>query len=238
MAKADNKNKVVALAGIKPISRQIAERLISKGLPFLSTDNISSVLREKDLDLLQEEVQIGMERVLRSLVIDIDNDHNTKDTAKRLAKMFIKEVFVGRYSKKPNITEFPNVKNLDELYVVGPIDVKSSCSHHFAPIIGKVWIGIHPNDKVMGLSKFHRICEWINRRPQIQEEATVSIADEIEKTITPKGIGVIFKAKHMCCSWRGVNDNNTLMTTSVVRGTLRDIPAMKTEFLMLVENSQ
>lgn len=217
------------------ISEVLKARLQAADKPFLSTDNISHVFQDGDMELLLEEVEGKMLTLLKSLVIDVDNDHNTKDTARRVAKMYVKEIFSGRYRKQPEVTDFPNAKKLDELYVVGPINVRSCCSHHFAPILGKVWIGIQPSERVMGLSKFHRLANWVMERPQIQEEATISLADLIETLIAPKGLGIVFTAQHLCCSMRGVKDDGTWMTTSVVRGTLRESPSLKEEFFNLVK---
>ena len=134
----------------------------------------------------------------------------------------------------PAVTAFPNVKELDELYVVGPITVKSACSHHMVPILGKTWVGILPGDKLPGLSKFSRICEWIMRRPQIQEEATVQIADLLEELLAPKGIGIVTVAQHHCMKIRGVEEESCNHTTSVMRGALREVPHLKAEFMQFV----
>ena len=220
---------------MKAISAVIQERLVESGTPFLSTDNISAHLREGDMDLLQVEVEGRVLALLESLVIDVTNDHNTRDTARRVSKMYLKEIFSGRYDPQPSVTDFPNAKKVDELYVVGPIEVRSCCSHHLAPIQGKLWIGVHPSSRVMGLSKFHRLANWVMERPQIQEEATIALADLIEDLISPLGLGLVFTAQHMCCAMRGVKDNTTWMTTSVVRGTLRESIGLKQEFLSLVK---
>ena len=217
------------------IAARIAERIKASGKSFLSTDNISEFIEPGELEALQEEVEASIRTTLTALVIDVDNDHNTKETARRVAKMYLQEIFSGRYREQPSVTDFPNAKNMDELYVVGPITVRSCCSHHFAPIYGQAWIGVHPGERVMGLSKFHRLTNWVMERPQIQEEATVSLADTIENLIKPQGLGIIVKASHMCCSMRGVKDADTLMTTSVVRGTLRNNKVLKDEFLSLVK---
>jgi GTP cyclohydrolase I len=121
------------------------------------------------------------------MVIDTENDHNTADTARRVAKMYLNEVFKGRYVKRPEITEFPNAEHLNELMIVGPITVRSACSHHFCPVIGKMWIGVMPNEhtNVIGLSKYARLAEWIMGRPQIQEEAVVQLADLIQQKTSP-----------------------------------------------------
>ena len=170
---------------------------------------------------------------MESLIIDTKYDHNTIETAQRVAKMYLNEVFKGRYHKQPKVTDFPNAKNLDQIYTVGAISVRSACSHHLVPIIGKCWIGVIPSDRVIGLSKFNRIVDWVMSRPQIQEEAAIQLADTIEKLIKPKGLAVIIKAKHQCMTWRGVKDNDTEMVTSVMRGIFRDTAEARSELMDL-----
>ncbi len=134
-----------------------------------ANDNIAAFIQPGELDELQAEVQAKMQEVLKSLVIDTDSDHNTQETAKRVAKMFLREVFAGRYAQAPSVTEFPNVSRLNELMIVGPITVRSACSHHLCPIMGKVWIGLLPNEhsNLIGLSKYARLIDWVMSRPQI-----------------------------------------------------------------------
>lgn len=172
---------------------------------------------------------------LQALVIDTDNDHNTADTARRVAKMFINEVFAGRYQQAPDITAFPNVSRLNELMIVGPIKVRSACSHHLCPIMGKVWIGILPSadSDLIGLSKYSRLADWIMSRPQIQEEAVVMLADELERRIKPDGLAVVMEADHFCMHWRGVKDEESVMANSVMRGAFLGNDALRREFLSL-----
>src|SRR5690606_37976984 len=181
----------------------------------------------------QEEVAGHMQKVLRSLVIDVDGDHNTTDTARRVAKMFVREVFAGRYLPMPAITEFPNAERLSELLIVGPITVRSACSHHLCPIIGKCWIGILPraDSHLIGLSKYARLTEWIMNRPQIQEEAVIQLADVLEEKVLPEGLAIVIEADHFCMRWRGVKDADTSMTNSVMRGAFLTNPDLRREFL-------
>ena len=150
------------------ISETIRQRLKDAGVNFRANDNISEHINPEELNELQKEVQEKMQGVLESLVIDTTNDHNTQDTAKRVAKMWIKETFGGRYIPAPKITSFPNV-GYKSLYTSGPISIRSTCAHHFQNIVGKAWVGIIPNGQVIGLSKFNRIIHHIVERPQIQE---------------------------------------------------------------------
>lgn len=213
----------------------IAERIRSAGGSFFANDNIAHHLEPGELESLERELVDTMGAVLRGLVIDTENDHNTQETAKRIAKMYVREVFRGRYQPMPSVTDFPNAKHLDEVYTIGPITVRSGCSHHMVPIMGKAWVGVLPSERVIGISKFIRLVEWIMARPQIQEEATVQVADLIEQLINPKGLAIVVRAQHQCMTWRGVRETDTSMTTSVMRGVFLTNPAARSEFLKLIE---
>lgn len=216
------------------ISDRIRQRLLATGAPFLANDNIADAINPDELDKLETEVAARVEDLLRALVIDVDSDHNTRGTAERVARMYLREVFAGRYHHQPRLTDFPNAKQLDQVYSVGPITVRSACSHHLVPILGRCWVGIKPSERVIGLSKFVRLAEWVFSRPHIQEEAVMILADEIERLVKPAGLIVIVDAQHYCMKWRGVREPETSMVTSVVRGEFRDKPHMKAEFLQLI----
>lgn len=219
-----------------PISLVIRKRLQESRKRFHANDNISEFIEPGELEKLLDEVESKMKGVLESLVIDTVSDHNTNDTARRVAKMYIQEVFGGRYASQPKITEFPNVEHLNELMIVGPITVRSACSHHFCPVIGKVWIGVLPNEhtNVIGLSKYARLADWIMSRPQIQEEAVVQLADLIQGKTQPDGLAVVMTATHYCMSWRGVKDMDTRMINSVMRGAFLKDANLRREFLSLI----
>ena len=219
------------------IPETIKNRIKLDKASYFANDNIASYIREGELELLKKEVEEKLQGLLESLIIDTENDHNTIETAKRVSKMYLTEVFKGRYEQCPKVTDFPNAKNLDQIYTVGPISVRSACSHHLVPIIGKCWIGVIPSDRVIGLSKFNRVADWVLSRPQIQEEAAIQLADTIEKLIKPLGLAVIIKAQHQCMTWRGVKDNETEMVTSVMRGIFRDQSEARSE-LMNIFNGQ
>jgi GTP cyclohydrolase I len=220
------------------VSERIRERLDRAEIPYFANDNIAPYLREGELEGLEKEVTAKVRDLLRSLVIDIDNDHNTEETAERVARMYLHEVFKGRYHQQPKIASFPNVKNLDEIYTVGPITVRSACSHHLVPILGNCWIGIKPGERVIGLSKFSRVADWVFSRPHIQEEAVIILADEIERLCQPKGLAILVKAQHYCMKWRGVKELQTSMINSVVRGDFRHDPSLKQEFFELVKQQE
>ena len=219
-----------------PVSVKIRERLKAARKRFNANDNIADFIEPGDLEKMLDEVTLKMQGVLDSLVIDTDNDHNTSDTARRVAKMYVNEVFNGRYVKGPSITEFPNAEHLNELMIVGPITVRSACSHHFCPVIGKVWIGVMPNERtnVIGLSKYARIAEWIMNRPQIQEEAVIQLADLIQEKTQPDGLAIVMEASHFCMAWRGVKDMDSKMINSVMRGAFLKDPNLRREFLSLI----
>ena len=188
------------------------------------------------LEQLLDEVTAKMQGVLESLVIDTAGDHNTASTARRVAKMYVNEVFKGRYAAAPAITEFPNAERLNELMIVGPITVRSACSHHFCPVMGKLWIGVMPNERtnVIGLSKYARLAEWVMGRPQIQEEAVVQLADLIQQKTRPDGLALVMQATHFCMAWRGVKDVDSKMINSVMRGVFLTQPNLRREFLSLI----
>ena len=219
-----------------PMSQIIRERIQDSGKPFNANDNISEFIRDGELDILQQELEGKVQGVLESLIIDTESDHNTKETSKRVAKMYLKELYAGRYTPKPKVTEFPNTRNFDEMYTVGPVDVKATCSHHMVPIYGKAWVGVIPGDKVIGLSKFNRITNWIMGRPHIQEEAVEILANEIEQAIKPKGLAIVVKATHMCMTMRGVHAHeHSSMVTTVVRGALKEDQASRQEFFNTIQ---
>ncbi|MDY7577828.1 GTP cyclohydrolase I [Herbaspirillum sp. RTI4] len=220
-----------------PVSQRIRERLVADKKRFHANDNIADYIEPGELDALLAEVSGKLQGVLESLVIDTASDHNTHDTGRRVAKMFINEVFNGRYVPMPPVTEFPNAAHLNELMIIGPITVRSSCSHHLCPVIGKVWIGVMPNEhsNLIGLSKYARIANWIMSRPQIQEEAVVQLADILQEKMQPDGLAVVMEADHFCMQWRGVKDMGAQMVNSVMHGSFQKNPSLRREFLSLIK---
>jgi GTP cyclohydrolase I len=234
--KAQDSEKASAIDAGIPVSVKIRERILAARKRFHSNDNIAAFIEPGELEQLLDEVEGKVQSVLDSMVIDTGSDHNTNDTARRVAKMYLGEVFKGRYTHSPTITEFPNAEHLNELMIVGPITVRSACSHHFVPVIGKLWIGIMPNEhtNVIGLSKYARLAEWVMGRPQIQEEAVVQLADLIMEKTQPDGLAIVMEASHYCMAWRGVKDLDAKMINSVMRGVFLKDSALRREFLALV----
>ncbi len=218
------------------VSARIRSRLLNAKKRFHANDNIAAFLEAGELDELLTEVEGKFKSVLESLVIDTDSDHNTEGTARRVAKMYLTEVFRGRYVAPPAVTEFPNAEALNELMIVGPIKVRSACSHHFCPIMGRLWIGVMPNEhsNLIGLSKYSRLAEWIMSRPQIQEEAITQMAELLMDKVRPDGLAVVMEADHFCMHWRGVKDDATMMVNSVMRGSFLKDHTLRSEFLSLL----
>ena len=223
-----------------PISRQIRQRLLDAGKRFHANDSIADFIEPGEQDLLLDEVAVKLQGVLESLVIDTESDHNTQDTARRVSKMFVKEVFRGRYEAAPPVTESPNIAHLNELMIVGPVTVRSACSHHLCPIIGKVWVGVMPNEhsELIGLSKYARLVEWVMARPQIQEEAVIQLADLLQDKMRPDGLAIVLRADHYCMQWRGVKDMDSKMVNSVMRGSFLKNPNLRREFLTLLHDTK
>ena len=218
------------------VSEQIRTRIKQANHRFHANDNIAAFMHDGEIEQLIDEVAGKMKGVLESLVIDIESDHNTNDTARRVAKMYLTEVFRGRYAPAPAVTEFPNAEHLNELMIVGPITVRSACSHHFCPIMGRIWVGLMPNEhsNLIGLSKYARLAEWVMSRPQIQEEAITQMADLLMNKVSPDGLAVVMEADHFCMHWRGVKDSNAKMINSVMRGSFLKNSALRREFLSLI----
>ena len=212
-------------------SKELKQRLEELGIRHWAGDNISSVLQEGDKEALIEELTPKFEDVLSTLLIDIDNDPNSMDTGRRLAKMYINELMSGRYDPMPNATAFPNDR--DDRYegmLVVRSELKSMCSHHHQPVAGVAYIGIIAAETLIGLSKYTRIAQWCARRGTLQEELNNVIADEIQKATGTKNLGVYVQATHGCCENRGIMATSSLTQTTVLRGAFKDDASTKKEF--------
>lgn len=218
------------------VSNRIRSRIRAAGRRFHANDNIHEFIEPGELEELQSDVQARLQEVLETLVIDTESDHNTQETAKRVAKMYVREVFGGRFTPMPPVTEFPNVALLNELMIIGPITVRSACSHHLCPIMGRVWVGVMPNEQsaLIGLSKYVRLIDWVLSRPQIQEEAIAQLADLLQEKMQPDGLAIVMEADHFCMQWRGVKDMNSRMTNSIMRGSFLKDSNLRREFLSLM----
>ena len=214
------------------VSEKIKQRLIAAGVNYHADDNISAYIEKDELALLEQELTESFRSVLNSLVIDTENDPNSKNTAHRLAKMYLTEIMCGRYESRPDATAFPNVgENAYTGMLVVRSELKSICSHHHQPVSGVAYIGIIPNGKVIGLSKYTRIAQWCARRGTLQESLCNDIAHEIEMATGSKNIGVHVQATHGCCENRGIMAHSSLTQTTVLKGAFKDDAGTKKEFM-------
>jgi GTP cyclohydrolase I len=212
-------------------SKQIQARLQDAGIRYWAGDNISEVLQKGDKEELIEELTGKFEDVLDSLVIDRHTDPNSKDTGRRLAKMYVNELMAGRYNPMPNATAFPN--HVDDGYegmLVVRSELKSVCSHHHQPVSGVAYIGIIAAEKLIGLSKYTRIAQWCARRGTLQEELANDIAREIMNATGSTNVGVYIQATHGCCENRGIMAHSSLTQTTVLKGSFKDDTGTKKEF--------
>lgn len=209
------------------ISEQIKIRLKQYAVPFHASDNISKYILKDEFPLLEEELTQAFSSVLDSLLIDQENDPNSKDTARRLAKMYLYEIMEGRYSPPPDVTSFPN-SSYDGMIVIRA-ELKSMCSHHHQPVTGVAYIGILPASEVIGLSKYIRLAQWCARRGTLQEELTLNICEEVMDAANTKDVAVHIGAEHGCCTNRGVMAHSSLTQTTVLRGQFKE-PDVKAEF--------
>lgn len=217
------------------ISDTIRARIKKANKTFVAIDNISEFIKDGELELLIDEVAERFEETLQALIIDTENDPNSKGTGRRMAKMYINEIMSGRYYPAPSITAFPNEDNKYDQLIFTRTDIKSICSHHHQPVTGVCYIACLPGDKVIGLSKYSRIAQHFARRGTLQEELTVLIADEIEKQTGSHAVGVHIRARHGCCENRGIMSSNSNTQTTVVRGDMRDDKALKDEFMQNIQ---
>ena len=214
------------------ISDTIRKRLADAGARYWAGDNISEYIEPGEKEQLIDELQVKFHSVLESLVIDTDNDPNSADTGRRLAKMYVNEIMSGRYDPRPKATAFPNdsLEAYKGMLVVRS-ELKSMCSHHHQPVAGVAYIGIIAHKKLIGLSKYTRIAQWCARRGTLQEELAMVIAKEIKKSTESEHVGVYIQATHGCCENRGIMAHSSLTQTTVLEGAFKDDPATKKEFM-------
>jgi GTP cyclohydrolase I len=199
---------------------------------FWAGDNISDYLHDGDKEILINEATEAFELVLDRLLIDRENDPNSKGTARRLAKMYFNEIMGGRYDPAPDATAFPNDSEdrYDGMLVVRS-ELRSMCSHHHQPVSGVAYIGIIAANKLIGLSKYTRIAQWCARRGTLQEELCNDIAREIMRATESENVGVYIQATHGCCENRGIMAHSSLTQTTVLRGSFQTDPGTKKEFM-------
>jgi len=216
----------------KNLSQVLRERMQANGKRFWAGDNISDYMHESDRQHLIEEATTAFEGVLDALLIDRENDPNSRGTARRLAKMYFNEIMSGRYDSRPDATAFPNdSEDRYEGMLVVRSELRSMCSHHHQPVSGVAYIGIIAAQKLIGLSKYTRIAQWCARRGTLQEELAIDIAREIQRATESDNVGVYIQAVHGCCENRGIMAHSSLTQTTVLRGVFKTDPATKKEFM-------
>ena len=211
---------------------EVTRRIKDANKRYWAGDNISEFIYEGEKEKLIEEAAEKFEGVLDSLIIDRHNDPNSHGTAKRLAKMYYNELMQGRYDRIPTATAFPNEgENAYTGMLVVRSELKSVCSHHHQPVTGVAYIGVIPNGKVIGLSKYTRIAQWCARRGTLQEELANDIAREIQKATNAEHLGVYIQATHGCCENRGIMAYSSLTQTTVLKGAFNADAGTKKEFM-------
>ena len=223
----------------KNLSQSIQAKMKRDNKRFWAGDNISEYISETDKQQLINEATAAFETVLDALLIDRENDPNSKGTARRLAKMYFNEIMEGRYEPAPDATAFPNdsTERYEGMLVVRS-ELRSMCSHHHQPVTGVAYIGLIAAEKLIGLSKYTRIAQWCARRGTLQEELCNDIAREIEKATGAKDLGVYIQATHGCCENRGIMAHSSLTQTTVLKGAFKDDQSTKKEFFDNIKMQQ
>jgi len=216
----------------KNLAQVLREQMRAGGKRFWAGDNISDYVTEEQKAQLIDEATVAFESVLDTLLIDREQDPNSRGTARRLAKMYFNEIMAGRYEPAPDATAFPNdSQDRYEGMLVVRSELRSMCSHHHQPVSGVAYIGIIAANKLIGLSKYTRIAQWCARRGTLQEELCNDIAREIRKATDSENVGVYIQATHGCCENRGIMAHSSLTQTTVLTGVFKTDPAVKKEFM-------
>jgi GTP cyclohydrolase I len=200
----------------------------------LCNETLDQPLTEAEREGMIAAAARKLEELFDILRIDHQNDHNTRETPQRVAKMFVDELLEGRYTAPPKITEFDNAQAYDQLIVTGPLELRSLCAHHLMPIYGEAYIGILPSadGKIIGLSKYDRIVAYFAARLQIQEELVKQIGQYILDMTSPRGLAVRISAVHMCKTQRGVRaSHRSRMVNTYYWGEMAQHAELKREFL-------
>jgi len=212
----------------------MSQNLFRLKVPRLCNESVEGYLDRGERAAMMAQAAQKLGELFDVLHIDHKNDHNMRDTPRRVAKMFVEEILHGRYSPPPVITEFENVERYDQMIVTGPIEVRSMCAHHLMPICGEAYIGVLPaaDGKIIGLSKYDRIDDYFSARLQIQEELVTQIGTFIMDATKPRGLGIRISAVHMCKTHRGVRASQaSRMINSAFYGEMLRNPALKNEFV-------
>ncbi|WP_408870385.1 GTP cyclohydrolase I FolE [Blattabacterium cuenoti] len=178
-----------------------------------------------------EKIKKHFFQIMEVLGLDM-NDDSLRRTPKRVAKMFIQEIFSGLNPKNtPNFSIFENKYKYNQMLIEKNITVYSTCEHHFLPIIGKAHVGYISNGKVVGLSKINRIVNFYAKRPQVQERLTIQIVQSLKKMLETQDVACIIEAKHLCVNSRGIRDTDSSTVTTELIGSFKNNSEIRKEFL-------
>jgi len=214
------------------------EKFITKELSRLGDDQISTSsktpLKKDAFKITDSEkiklIEIRIREILDILGMDL-NDDSLSGTPKRVAKMFINEIYSGiNPLNKPKTSTFKNDYKYGEMLVEKNISVNSTCEHHLLPILGTAHISYISNGRIIGLSKINRIVDYFSKRPQVQERLTLQIVQELQKILKTKDVACVIDAKHLCINSRGIRDNQSSTVTSEFSGRFKE-KEIKREFL-------
>jgi GTP cyclohydrolase I len=203
--------------------------------------NYSTPMRDDAFALSDDEkidkIETHVREIMQTLGLDLSDD-SLSGTPKRVAKMYVKEVFSGLNPKnRPQTRLFENKYNYDQMLVEKEITFYSHCEHHLVPIYGRAHVAYFSSGKVIGLSKINRIVQYFARRPQVQERLTVQIGKELERVLQTENVGVVIDANHMCVAMRGVGDTNSKTGSAYFSGKFKD-QNVKREFLNFINSAQ
>lgn len=211
------------------LGQRVHQHLVSLGLetPVIPTGFMPS----EKIERITEHVTA----MLTTLGMDLTDD-SLIETPKRVAKMYVNELFWGLdYANFPKITVIDNKMNYDELLVERGILVQSNCEHHMLPIMGKAYVGYIPDKKVPGLSKINRVVEFFSRRPQVQERLTAQIFETLCFVLDTRNVAVTIAAEHLCVKTRGVEDPCSDTVTTKLGGLFKDSPQVRQEFYSMIQ---
>ncbi len=201
--------------------------------------SIATPLRDDAFDLSDaekiERIQGYFEKIMHTLGLDLTDD-SLQGTPKRVAKLYVNELFKGLNEKnKPSMSTFENKYQYKEMLVEKDITLYSNCEHHFLPIVGKAHVAYIPNEKVIGLSKINRIVDYFSRRPQVQERLALQILNELKTALKSEHVAVFIDAEHMCVSSRGASDQSSSTVTVEYSGKFKE-EKTRNEFLAYINN--
>ncbi|MFM9942410.1 MAG: GTP cyclohydrolase I [Hyphomicrobiaceae bacterium] len=218
-----------------PLKKDGPYQMVSVGpVAHLCNEAVAEPISSTEAALMKMAAAQKLAELFDILRIDHVNDHNTRETPQRVAKMLVEETMAGRFQAPPRITEFDNVGNYQQMIVTGPIELRSTCAHHMMPIYGSAIIGVLPakGGKIIGLSKYDRIVHYFSARLQIQEELVRQIGDFIIEQTQPRGLAVRISAVHMCKTHRGVKASHAArMVNSEYYGDMLTDKSARAEFL-------